>query len=72
MLAVPPGLLDLLHLSAGTQVGLAVENGRLIVQPRPRKRYKLDDLIAQCDDSAPAAPDDHAWVTQGPVGEELL
>ena len=33
MLAVPPALLSILRLQAGAEVGIAVENGRLIVEP---------------------------------------
>jgi antitoxin ChpS len=33
MLAVPPGVLDMLHLQAGARVGLVVDGGRLIVEP---------------------------------------
>jgi antitoxin ChpS len=36
MLAVPAALLDVLHLSGGAQVGLAVGNGRLVVEPKAR------------------------------------
>jgi len=49
MLAVPPALLDVLHLAAGSKVGLAVENGRLMMEPAARPRYTLDELLAQCD-----------------------
>jgi len=52
MLAVPPALLDILHLQPGAKVGIAVESGRLIVQPRMRRRYTLDELLAQCDPKA--------------------
>ena len=38
MLAVPPAILDLLHLHAGATVGLAVEHGRLVVEPALRPR----------------------------------
>ena len=31
MLAVPPALLDVLNLSAGTTVGVSVEDGRLVI-----------------------------------------
>lgn len=44
MLAVPPALLDALHLAAGAKVGLAVDNGRLVVEPQPRPRYTLAEL----------------------------
>ena len=52
MLAVPPAILDLLHLRAGATVGLAVERGRLVIEPTLRPRYSLDELLAQCDASA--------------------
>ena len=39
MLAVPPAILDLLHLQAGATVGVAVADGRLAVDPKPRQRY---------------------------------
>ena len=72
MLAVPPAILDLLHLRAGATVGVAVEDGRLVVEPQPRPRYSLDDLLAQCDASAEISAEDHAWFDDKPVGSELL
>ena len=42
MLAVPPALLDVLHLAAGARVGLAVDKGRLVIEPCNRLRYTLD------------------------------
>jgi antitoxin ChpS len=44
MLAVPPAVLDILHLQPGSKVGIAVERGRLIVEPRKRPRYTLHEL----------------------------
>jgi len=72
MLAAPPALLDLLLLNAGAKVGLAVEGGRLIVEPRARTRYTLDELLAQCDASAEPGPEDREWLDAKPVGGELL
>lgn len=72
MLAVPPALLELLQIGAGAKVGLAVENGRLIVEPQARPRYTLDELLAQCDAAAEASPEDHVWLDAKPVGDELL
>jgi antitoxin ChpS len=31
MLAIPPALLEVLHLQPGAKVGIAVESGRLVV-----------------------------------------
>lgn len=72
MLAVPPVLLDLLHLDAGAPVGVAVDAGRLIVEPHPGPRYSLAELLAQCDLSLAADPDDNAWLGAPAVGAELL
>jgi len=72
MLAVPPALLDVLHLAAGAKVGLAVDNGRLVVEPAARPRYTLDELLAQCDPAADPAADGRNWLNANPVGRELL
>ena len=72
MLAVPPALLDILHLQPGAKVGLAVESGRLIVEPRQRRRYTLDELLAQCNPKAPRSKEEREWRDSGPVGGEIL
>lgn len=72
MLAVPPAILDLLHLQVGATVGLAVDNGRLIIEPAPRPRYTLDELLVQCGPAASISEEDQAWLDDKPVGNELL
>lgn len=72
MLVVPPALLDVLNLSAGAQVGLIVDNGRLVVEPKARPRYTLDELLAMCDPSAELAGEDREWLDAKPVGRELV
>lgn len=72
MMAVPPALLDVLELSAGAQVGLTVDNGRLVVEPHRRRRYTLDELLAQCDASVDISADEREWLESKSVGAELL
>jgi antitoxin ChpS len=80
MLAVPPALLDVLQLQPGTRVGIAVEKGRLVVQPQQRPRYTLDELLAQCDPKARhskqgskrASKPEREWLDSGPIGGELI
>lgn len=72
MLAVPPALLDLLNLSAGQSVALAVDNGRPGVEPRPRPRCTLEELLARCDARAEAGPEDREWLDSNRVGDELV
>jgi len=72
MLAVPPALLDILHLQPGAKVGIAVEGGRLVAEPHQRPRYTLDALLAQCDPNAPRSKEEQEWLDSKPVGGELI
>ena len=72
MLAVPPAILDLLHLRAGATVGVAVDGGRLVVEPRARPRYTLAELLAASDYGEPTPPEEREWVDAPAVGRELL
>ena len=72
MLAVPPALLDVLQLSAGAKVGIAVDNGRLVVEPQARPRYTMAELLAASDYSQPQPPEEREWVDAPAVGKELL
>ena len=72
MLAVPPALLEVLHLGAGSKVGLSVDNGRLVVEPRPRPRYTLAELLAASDYSQPQPSEEREWVDAPAVGREPL
>jgi antitoxin ChpS len=72
MLAVPPALLDVLHLAAGSKVGLAVDHGRLVVEPQARPRYTLAELLAASDYSQPQPAEEREWVDAAVAGRELL
>ena len=72
MLAVPPVLLDLLELRPGAKVGIGVEGGRLIIEPRERPHYTLKELLAQCDANAPITEHDGDWLNSNPTGDELI
>lgn len=72
MLAVPPAFLDQLHLQSGATVGLAVEHGCLIINPRPRPRYTLDELLAVSDYSQAQPAAEREWVDAPAAGREPL
>ena len=72
MLAVPPAILDLLQLQAGATVGVAVTDGRLIVDPRPQPRYTMAELLAASDYSQPQTAEEREWVDAPAVGRELI
>lgn len=72
MLAIPPALLDVLRLRPGARVGIAVENGQLVVEPLKRHRYTLDEPLVQCDPKASRTKAEHEWLRNKPAGGELI
>ena len=77
MLAVPPALLDILHLQPGATVGIAVERGRIVIEPQKRRRYTLKELLAKCDPKAPrprgrARKAEQEWLDSKPAGGEII
>ena len=72
MLALPPAILDLLHLKPGSTVGLAIDGGRLVIDPRPAPRYTVAELLAASDYSEPRSIEDQEWIDAPAAGAELL
>ena len=74
MLAVPPAILDLLNLQAGATVGVAVADNRLVVDPKPRPRYTLAELLAEAEASGmyPLSAEEREWIDTPTVGKELI
>jgi antitoxin ChpS len=71
MMAVPPAALSELGLGPDSLVDVAVKQGKLVVASKKRPRYSLAELIAQCDPKA-RFEKDRTWVSDGPVGRELI
>ena len=72
MFAIPKAILECLDLAPNTQVGLSVLEGRLIVEPHPRPRYTLAELMAKFDLAAPMTDEDRAWFDGSPLGREEI
>lgn len=72
MMAVPPAVLDMLKLAAGSTVAVTVDGGRLIVEPQHRPRYTLDELLAQCDPDSAVTDEDREWLDAPVTGDELI
>lgn len=74
MLAVPPAFLEQLHLQVGATVGLAVDNGRLVVEAQSRPRYALAELLAEAEAAGvyPLPAEEREWIDAPAVGKELL
>ena len=73
VLAVPRQILSLLHLSAGSQVEVNVEAGKLVVEPKIKPKYTLAELLAQCTEANMVlSAEDQEWLDSAPVGKEML
>jgi len=72
MLAVPPAILELLHLRSGATVSVSIEGDRLMVEPQSRPHYTLAELLAASDYSQPQPPEEREWVDAPAVGRELV
>lgn len=72
MLALPPAILDLLHLSAGSTVSVSLDGNHIVIGPSPRPRYTLAELLGASDYSEPQPPEERKWVDAPAVGGELL
>ena len=72
MLKVPPALLDILGLRVGARVDIAVENGRLIVEPSKRPSYSLEAISRHSATRPPVLTRIGRGSRRKPVGDELL
>ena len=70
MLTLPRKLLDVAGLSVGAQVEINVDDGRLVLSPIDKPKYRLDDLLAQCDSDSFTLEDE--WLNSPTVGDEAL
>jgi antitoxin ChpS len=72
MLALPPAILKLLDLKAGSPVAVAVDRGRLVIEPGVKPRYTLAELLAQCNPKARISKEQRQWLDAERAGRELI
>lgn len=72
MFAIPKAMLEGLGLYANQQVGVSIDDGRLIVEPKVRPRFALSELLAECDFNQPLTAEDRGWLNAAPVGGEII
>jgi antitoxin ChpS len=71
MLAIPKSVLDGLGLAANEKVELRLDEGRLVIEPRRRTKYTLEELVAQC--AVGELQDEiQEWDEAAPVGREVI
>lgn len=70
-LVIPKPVREALHLRAGQTVSIEqTARGDLLIRPR-RKQYSLEELLAQCDATAPMPQEVVDWENLPPVGDEV-
>lgn len=70
VMTLPKKILDLVHLSPGSQVSIDVQDGKLIIEPKAKPRYKLAELMAQCDLSQPLSAEEQEFIDAPLAGHE--
>lgn len=65
-LRIPKSFAEHVHLENGATVELSISNGRLVIEPAPRRKYALSAMLKQIT----KANRHGEWNTGGPVGKE--
>lgn len=72
MLAIPKPMLEALDLAPDDSVDLSIKSGRLVVDPKRRRRYSLSELLAQCKPKTRRSHEEREWLKGPPAGRELI
>lgn len=68
VVVLPPGVLRDLRIKEGQAMSLSTLDGVMTLVPK--RRYSLDELLAQCDTKALPPADMALWEATRPVGQE--
>ena len=69
-IVIPGIVLNELDLKVGQSMEAEVKDNKLILKPLTRKRYTLEELLAQCDMDAQVVSEEEIWGKDSPVGNE--
>jgi antitoxin ChpS len=70
VMTVPKAFIEQNHLQEGSQVELSLEGNRMTIDAPTKKRYKLEDLMAEMP--AGQLPMVEGWDELTPVGQETF
>ncbi|MFJ4429429.1 AbrB/MazE/SpoVT family DNA-binding domain-containing protein [Pseudomonas sp. NPDC089395] len=69
---LPAAVLKQMRLGVGSTLSLDTTGDTLVLKPvRPKPKYTLEELMAQCDLNAPEPEDMADWNAMRPVGREV-
>jgi antitoxin component of MazEF toxin-antitoxin module len=70
---IPVSVLQTAHIELDQDVDVREEAGRIVIEPvRARRRYTLEELVAQCDRQKRPSRQERAWLDSPPVGREAM
>lgn len=72
MVAIPKPILALAGLAEGSEVGIGIEDGKVVLSPAQPGRIGLAARLAMCDASKPASKTEREWLDLPSVGKEKL
>lgn len=72
MVAIPPAVLDELKLKPDTNIDLSVKAGQVILDPKQRPRYTLDQLIKEGRKAKNLKFKDKVWLNMPRAGREII
>jgi antitoxin ChpS len=73
MVALPKAAAEQLGLQDKQRIAFEIKKGRIVLDPQAyvRPKYKLADLIAECDADAPIPAEAREWLDAPSVGSEV-
>ncbi|CAM8082679.1 MULTISPECIES: AbrB/MazE/SpoVT family DNA-binding domain-containing protein [Enterobacter] len=69
-MVIPGVVMKALGLKPGQSMEARVTNNQLVLTP-VTKQYSLEELLAQCDMSAPEISEQEVWGNAKPAGDEV-
>jgi antitoxin ChpS len=70
VVVLPPALMRDLGIQVGTSLSMNAADG--VITLAPKKRYTLEELVAQCNSKAKSPVDMAAWNNLPSVGRERV
>lgn len=70
VMTVPKAFIEQNHLQEGSQVELSLEGSRMTIEAPTKRRYKLEDLLAEMPEGK--LPKVEGWDNTPAVGLEVL
>jgi len=72
MVKIPKGYAGLLKIDEGSLVDVNIESGQMVVKPRTKPFYTLEQLIAGAPHAPTFSAEDREWLDAPTAGRELI